>query len=476
MPKQAYEFNVVGGEYKSVSSTVNNQECVNFYVNIDKENGKPLSLLPTPGCKEWLSVDGNAGEVRALSQITDELLAFVIRDTIYITNSSKVITTITPALSTTSGQIIISSDFLNYCTILDKTINRLYVLNLLTFTITLVALPIGVQASSLTYQDSIWIISNKDSDYFYMSEIGDPYTYTALRYKSAEYSGDKIIAIVSDYEELCIFGSKTIEFFQNTGNTDTVFESIHGSSQEVGLAGADAFTSVNSSLFFLDSQGFPRVSTEYRANFLNQGQIAFQMSKLNTINDCFLFNYVYQGHVFVVFTFPTENKTWVYDVTTGIWHRRSSYPYGTDGRWRANCYAFFNRKHLIGDYDNGKIYELDFETFTENSEAMAALRRCPVISFNGRTAITHNSLEFNIQSGVGIETGQGNDPQIMMRYSDDNGRTFSNELWESLGKIGEFSHRVIWNRLGRAVEREYEIKITDPINRVITGGFLNGKY
>ncbi len=476
MPKQAYEFNVVGGEYKSVSHSVNNQECVNFYVNIDKENGNPLSLLPTPGCKEWLSVSGNTGEVRAIKQITDDLLAFVIRDTLYVANKSKFVTTVTPAFSSLSGHMILASDFLNYCSILDVAYDKLYVLDFLTYAITEVVLPAGVRASSLTYQDGMWIIANKGSDYFYMSGVGDPYTYSPLRYKSAEYSGDKIITVVSDHDELCAFGSRTIEFFQNAGTTDTIFESINGSSQEIGIAGADAFTSVNSALFFLDSQGFPRVSTEYRADFLNQGQIAFQMSKLTTINDCFLFNYIYQGHIFVVFTFPTENKTWVYDVTTGVWHRRSSYPYDTDGRWRANCYEFFDRKHLIGDYNNGIIYELDFETFTENSETMAALRRFPVISSNGRTSVNHNSLEIAIQPGVGLETGQGDDPQIMMRYSDDNGQTFSNELWRSLGKTGEYSHRVIWNRLGRAVEREYEIKITDPVNRVITGGFLNGKY
>jgi hypothetical protein len=93
-----------------------------------------------------------------------------------------------------------------------------------------------------------------------------------------------------------------------------------------------------------------------------------------------------------------------------------------------------------------------------------------------RSWINHNSLELLIQAGEGLITGQGSDPQIMMRYSDTYGRTWSNEIWRSMGKIGEFNKIISWNKLGRSLDRLYEIKITDPVYRIISNAYLNRSY
>ena len=53
------------------------------------------------------------------------------------------------------------------------------------------------------------------------------------------------------------------------------------------------------------------------------------------------------------------------------------------------------------------------------------------------------------ESGVGNTTDPGADPQITMSMSINGGKTFGNELSRSLGKIGEYNQRQIWDRLGR---------------------------
>lgn len=471
----AVEFQIMGGTYKAYSPLVNNQECVNLYPVIDQSGGKPNALYPTPGLKLWKQFEGNSREVRHLQQVNDDFLLAVIGDTLYLISPDKTSYTVTGTLSGTSGRLIVASDQLTYFVLLDMDKELLYYVDFATKSLNSITLPSAVVASGLAYQDGYWIISNKDSDYFYVSDLADPTTWGTLNYKAAEYQGDKIVAIISDHDELVCFGTKTTEYFYNAGiSTGVPFSKIAGSQQEVGIAGPTAYTACDNTLYFLDDKGHPSFTSQYSPKFLPSTQISYQMGQLDTIDDCFMFSYTFEGHSFVVYTFPTENKTWVYDVSTGVWHRRASYPYDTDGRWRANCYEFFNRKHLVGDYENGIIYELDHDTFTENDRTMAALRQCPVISAK-REHVTHNSLELHIQAGVGTTTGQGQNPVVMMRYSDDYGRTFSNELWRSLGKIGEFGHRIIWNRLGRPLERVYRFKITDPTNRVIIGGYLNNR-
>jgi len=119
---------------------------------------------------------------------------------------------------------------------------------------------------------------------------------------------------------------------------------------------------------------------------------------MDTTNDCVSFGYIQEGNAFLVNQFKTENQTWVYDVSTGFWHRRTSYP--DNGRWRANCYIYFAGKHLVGDHSNGKIYELDYETFTDDGEEIKRKRSAPPIFSEGKE-IFHHSLEIFFEPGVG---------------------------------------------------------------------------
>jgi hypothetical protein len=67
------------------------------------------------------------------------------------------------------------------------------------------------------------------------------------------------------------------------------------------------------------------------------------------------------------------------------------------------------------------------------------------------------------------------DPQVMLRWSDDGGHTWSNEHWASMGKLGEYGKRVIWRRLGMTTklrDRVYEISGSDPVKIAIMGAEL----
>ena len=76
---------------------------------------------------------------------------------------------------------------------------------------------------------------------------------------------------------------------------------------------------------------------------------------------------------------------------------------------------------------------------------------------------------------MGLNTGQGDDPQVMLRWSDDGGHTWSYEHWKSMGKIGQYGFRTIWRRLGMTTkirDRVYELSMTDPVKIAIMGAEL----
>jgi len=140
----------------------------------------------------------------------------------------------------------------------------------------------------------------------------------------------------------------------------------------------------------------------------------------------------------------------------------------------------FNGQIVIGDYLGGQIYAYDPKVYTEAGSTQKWLRswRALPTGTNNLRRTTQHTLQLDCESGVGLDgssdtvTVQGSDPQVMLRWSDDGGHTWSSEHWRSMGKLGETGRRVIWRRLGMTLklrDRVYEISGTDPVKITIMG-------
>jgi hypothetical protein len=119
--------------------------------------------------------------------------------------------------------------------------------------------------------------------------------------------------------------------------------------------------------------------------------------------------------------------------------------------------------------------ELDYSaavvTFTLESLLTRRMRRSAAISDEDRW-IFHHEMQVDLETGVGIVSGQGSNPTVMLRWSDDGGETWSNEVHVSAGKMGEYTRRAIWRRLGRSRDRVYEVVVSDPVAWNLLGAFL----
>jgi Neuraminidase (sialidase) len=130
---------------------------------------------------------------------------------------------------------------------------------------------------------------------------------------------------------------------------------------------------------------------------------------------------------------------------------------------------FHEGKHLVGDFENGKIYELSTDVYADNGEAQKCVRTWREMANDRKRAVFHK-LEIFAEPGVGLDGGvQGEDALVMLEYSDDGGKTWYGPIEGTFGAIGEYQNRCEFWDLGDALDRVWRLSITDPIVTAING-------
>lgn len=159
-------------------------------------------------------------------------------------------------------------------------------------------------------------------------------------------------------------------------------------------------------------------------------------------------------HKMYVLTFPVDNETWIYNVTTGLWSRRES---NGIGRWRANSSVLFNNEVLVGDYREGTIWLLTEDEFTENGVPLKYQLVPPVIR-DKDTDIYVESVELFMEVGVGsidtvddlgVKKAEPIKPLVQFEYSKDGGASWQQKQDLSIGRVGERDIRVKSRLFGR---------------------------
>lgn len=336
-------------------------------------------------------------------------------------------------------------------------------------------------ASCVGYLDEMFVFTEPNSGRIWVTAILDGFDIDALDYADANGFADNIVSMMVDHREVWVFGETSVEVWYNAGNSGFPLERIQGAFNEIGCAARYSVAKMDNSLFWLgaDARGKGVV---YRANGYTGARISthaveWQIQQYSDISDAVAYTYQQDGHSFYVLSFPTADTTWVYDAATQLWHERAGFNNGNFTRHRGNCQVAFNGEILIGDYENGDIGAYDLNVFDDNGRPQKWLRSWRALPTGANTLkrTTHHSLQLDCETGVGLNAVTGYDPQVMLRWSDDGGHTWSNEHWRSMGKLGEYNKRVIWRRLGmthKLRDRVYEISGTDPVKISITGAEL----
>jgi hypothetical protein len=325
------------------------------------------------------------------------------------------------------------------------------------------------------------VFNQPNSQLMWVTQLLDGTSIDPLEFVSTEGSPDGLLAVTSNFREVWAFGTNSIEVWYDSGATDFPLQRIQGAFNELGCAAPYSVAKMDNGLFWLGrdrrGQGIVYRANGYAGVRISTHAVEWQIQQYADLSDAIAYTYQQDGHSFYVLVFPSANTTWVYDAATQAWHERAGFVDGNFTRHRGNCQMAFNNKIVVGDFENGNIYAFDLDDYSDNGGIQKWLRswRALPTGQNNLKRTTQHSLQLDCESGVGLNLGQGDDPQVMLRFSDDGGHTWSNEHWKSMGKIGQYYKRVIWRRLGMTTklrDRVYEASGTDPVKIAIMGAEL----
>lgn len=322
-------------------------------------------------------------------------------------------------------------------------------------------------ASTVTYQDGYFLFDRKGTGQFFISELLDV-AFDPLDFATAEGQPDPLVAILSDHREIFLFGTETIEVWYNSGASDFPFERNQGAFIEKGCSARYSVAKQNNTVYFIGSDLMVYQMTGYTPVRISTHAVEKTLKDVD-LNDAFAYTYQDEGHLFYVLTIPSRDITWCYDISTGAWHIRQSYQFG---RHQSNNAIFFDSKTLVGDFQNGRIYQMAGNFYTDDGEPVIREFVLPTVN-NGREFLTVDSLEFDMGTGVGLIRGQGDDPELRVYFSKDSGKTYSESFKRGrIGKVGEYLTRAKVNRFGAARQFTFKVEISDPIPIDIGGAWV----
>ena len=409
--------------YQARSRPLSAQRLVNLYPERAPDAAKsPLALFGTPGLK--LFATAGSGPIRC---------SHVMAGTFYVVSGTEVY-----AIDSAGSATLIGSITGSGAASMDDNGTELVIVSggngwvYNGSTLTAIADADFPTVTSVTFLDGYHIFSKDSSGQFVISASYDPTSYDALDFATAEAEPDNLVRVLTDHQELWLFGEKTTEIWYNSGAAAFPFERISGAFIERGCAAVNSVAKMDNSVFWLGDDLVVYRAAEYTPQRVSTHPIEGAIATFATPSVAEGWTYIQDGHSFYVLTF--EEATFVYDAASGLWHERQSYG---QKRWRATCGTYAYSKTLVGDYDSGNIYELDLNTYQDNGGTILRTAISPPIHADtNRTTMSRFQVE--VESGSGLTTGQGSDPQAMLSWSDDGGRTFGQEHWVSLGAIGAY--------------------------------------
>lgn len=469
---------IANGFYKSGSLPISAQECVNWYPNIVSSPAlNQETLLGTPG----ISLLATSGEINMVNRG-----ARTFRGVPYFVNGEnlyRLSLTVVGGIDTFQmedmgviggeGRVYMSDNGIQLFILVPGGDGFIFTVDpdLLT-TITDVDFKANGNPKSVLFLDGYFVLTT-DENKFIISSLNDGLSYNALDFGTAESNPDDIVSPVVFRNQLFISGSQTLEAFQNIGTADFPFQRT-GLFVEKGVSAQFSVINADNTFMFIGAG-----KNESPAIWAFEGNTVVKISTtaIDTIlsgvtkselSDVFAWSYAQNGAYFVAFTLP--DTTIVIDTTTGLWHERKSQIVTKKDetktqRFRVNSVVSAYGRIIAGDSIDGRVGSISPETYREyNSDIIRVAATQPFQ--NNMDSFFVPAIELTMESGVG--NNDVADPKIRMSISTNGGKTFKSERTRLIGKAGEYGHRTIWRRNGRASRFAiFKFTLSDAVKPVI---------
>lgn len=410
------------------------QRCVNLYLEKD---GDGWCLVSAPGIRSYVTVGNNSACRGAYFSSRGRVFSAHDDDLYEISGG---IATDRGNLAAATGSSVKFCDNNTYMLIVDGSDG--YVYDLGTDTLTTISDPnFPASPNWCAFKDGYFIVTESGSDTWYLSALNDPSDWTPSTFAQAESSGDNLWAVVSSGNELLFIGKQTIEPWYNTGNAAFPFERISGGIQQIGTEAPWTILEYRGAVYLIGIPlgGAPGLY-EITAGSAKRLSTPTVDTSLAGVSQAFIWEW--EGHTFYQVNTPTTS--WVYDLTTGAWHERSSGGSTNElftivGRADSTPYAFSR--------NDGDVFEV---VPTTNTEAGTTLTRIKDWT-TGDGARMHFYDRIEIVAEMDHDSSASYTASGTLSWSDDGGLSFNTPITLSAsvtsgttGQIVRFTN----NRMG----------------------------
>lgn len=502
------DFGFAGGQDVAPNPRQDDQICINFYPEVNQQNAKEVvGLLGCPGLTQLVAAPGGGAPgfsptvtqwpqpssvtnlpVRGFWPLPGLTTALtVIGNTCYLITASAATASTFPTLSLTSvgtlltntGPVCIRDNNAGgYAVIVDGPYGYLY--NLSTQAFNQITDPAFLGADRVAYIDGWWIFNRPGTQTFYTNypQFGTGFngSYFALK----DGASDNLVTLIENKQQLWLLGEQTTEIWYDAGGQYFPFQRLVGTMIQAGCKAKNSISRFTSEgqeglIWFGRSERGENVILRTRGfstEAVSTPAFSAEVSQYPITSDAIGYTYQEDTHEFYVLIFPTADTAWCFDSQSGVLHKRLSYdPYLQQfHRHRSNAFMNFAGMRIVGDYQNGAIYQLTRNSYTDAGWPILAKRRAPHIWDKGqRGRVFMASLQIDFAPGVGNASGLGSDPQAYLTISRDGGNTFGMSRPSPMGKIGKFLNRTMWRKLGFGRDNLVDIEVIDPVRRDIVG-------
>jgi len=474
-----------GSGLNAYSPYVTRQRRLNCFFEIKPDGDKSnLIVRGTPGLVAWISLPSEP--VRGW-HVVSNILYVVSGLVLYAVQTNGTVTALGSLDAASTGNVRMADNGVQLL-IVDGLAGYIYTIVTGTYAqsalnaagsfgkITDANFPNGT--TSVCFLDGRLIVAKPNTRQFYVSESYDGTDWTNVfslpTFGTKDNNSDLLVSVSSLNGILILFGQQTVEFWQNVGTSPLPFGRVSGATRNMGIAAQYSTAFIDDVQLFLGQslyggnvevtvqQGFnlQRVSTDDLDNIIRSFAVW---------QDAIGFGYILDGHKMYQLTFPSAERSFLFDATTNFWSELQS-GLALQARHLANFGITFNTFTYVSDTTTGTIYRLDANVYTDNGEPIKRQIASRHIS-QGGNRFGVDELYLDMETGVGLQYGQGSDPQIVLQVSKDGGRTFGVERWRAMGKVGQYkSPRVMWNRLGAAQDFVFLWTMTEPVKFTVVGG------
>lgn len=461
----------IGSSYVSQSPNADCEDLINLYVQTMESPGAkaPQVLYPAPGFVAFTTLPQSP--IREM--LTQNNRTFVVAGVGAYEIDAAGVVTFLGTMAQDSNPATISTNGPGGNQVFFTSGNHGYIYNLVTGVFTANVLT-GVTFGG--FIDGYFVALDAVTSTIKISALEDGTAWDPLDVAQRSTSGDKWVSMLVCRREIWLFGSQLTDVWTDSGDADFPFTPI--AFVQHGIMAPFARVAVDSvpHWWSADENGvgvFYR-ARQYDAERVSTFSVERSVQSFSTIADAVCWGYQEDGHTFALTNFTTGGVTWAFDVATNQWHKRGRWDSAgmtyTAGRPQSHAYAF--TKHLVGDRVTGAIYQQTINRCTEaDGTAIRRVRRAPLLASEQRWNF-FDAFQLDLEVGLGLLSGQGSDPMVMLRWSNNQAKTWSNEHWVTAGALGTYGTRAIWRVLGSARNRVFEVAMTDPIPWRLTAALV----